>query len=181
MNHIAISGTSDTSDTKRVHAELAESAWFAVVHAYQACTRKYEQMLGAFGLTLPQFEAVMAIERLGEQALPKHIADALLVTRGNITGVLERLRSRGLIKLDSHPVDGRARVASLTAEGAQVSAQARAAASRFIEAQLAPFSVDEMAATRQTMVRMRSHLETLDPDALARGASKPSMSRRNRR
>lgn len=178
MNHMT---ASHTRDSTRVRAELAESAWFAVVHAYQACTRKYEQMLGAFGLTLPQFEALMAIERLGEQALPKHIADALLVTRGNVTGVLERLRAHALIRLDTHPVDGRARVASLTAEGARVCAQARAAASRFIEAQLAPFSTEEMVATRQTMVRMRNHLETLDPDALARGPSRSGMSGGRRR
>lgn len=178
MNKIA---TSKTLNAKRAHAELAESAWFAVVLAYQACNRKYEQMLGTFGLTLPQFEAVMAIERLGEQALPKHIAEELLVTRGNVTGVLERLRARGLIRLHAHPVDGRARVASLTAEGTRVSAQARAAASRFIEAQLAPFSAEEMVATRQTMVRMRAHLATLDPDALALGPSRSGTSRASRR
>lgn len=161
-------------------AGLAQSSWFAVVHAYQACTRKYEQMLAAFDLTLPQFEALAAIERLGEDALPKHIADALLVTRGNVTGVLERLRIRGLIALDPHPRDGRARIASLTAAGARVTAKARAAAARFIEAQLAPFSASEMEATRRTMLRMREHLETLDPDALARRPSTPRSARGKR-
>lgn len=149
---------------------LAQSSWLSVVRAYQACTRKYEQMLAEFGLTLPQFEALLAIERLGPQAQPKDIAEALWVTRGNITGVLERLRRDGLIRIDPHPEDGRARIAALKPSGKRLLARAQQAARGFIEAQLAPFSAAEMEATRQTMQRMAAHLETLDPAAIAQAA-----------
>ena len=46
------------------------------------------------------------IARLGDEALPKDIADELLVTRGNVTGLIQRLESAELIELRPHPVDG---------------------------------------------------------------------------
>ena len=144
-----------------------EAAWFSVVRAYQVCTQQYEAMLSEFGLTVPQFDVLSAVRSLGTDALPKNIAERLLVTRGNISGLLKRLEQHGLIAQDPHPEDGRARVCRLTATGQDRLYHARAAAARFIEAQLAPFSADDMARTHMTMTKMATHLRALDPHAIA--------------
>ena len=70
--------------------QLEASSWFAVVRAYQECNRRYAQMLEHFDLTIPQFDVLTAIRRL-PAATPKQIADELVVTRGNISGLLQRL------------------------------------------------------------------------------------------
>lgn len=147
-----------------------QAAWMAVVDAYQLCSRRYDAMLARFGLTAPQFDALVAISRLGPRALPKNIASSMLVTRGNVTGILNRLRVHGLVSVENHSEDRRARVASLTDAGRQALLQAQTAARRFIEAQMAPFDDAEIDRTRRTMERMRTHLETLDPDAIAHGS-----------
>ena len=78
---------------------LEASSWLAVVRAYQECTRRYAQMLDHFDLTIPQFDVLTAIRRHEPAATPHLIAQDLLVTRGNITGVLQRLQEHDLVTL----------------------------------------------------------------------------------
>ncbi len=150
--------------------KLQASSWFAVVRAYQECTRRYGQLLKNFDLTIPQFDVLSAIHRLADRATPKAIADELLVTRGNITGVLHRLQERALIRTRHNEQDGRSFVCELTADGRELLRQARGAAALFIDAQLAPFDDAALRETEKQMNRMRSHLQSVDPDAIFRRA-----------
>lgn len=145
----------------------AERTWFAVVGAYQTCTRRYEQLLARLDLTPAQYDALTAIQDLAEDAQPMKIAEQLLVTRGNVTGLLNRLAVRGLIRLRPHPADGRARIARLTPSGQALVERARPFARAFIEAQMEPFSRADLAMTRRLMERMQRHLEKLDPDTIS--------------
>ncbi len=160
-----------TASTRR---QLEAGSWLAVVRAYQACNRRYAQLLHAFDLTIAQFDVLTAVGALGAGAVPKAIADELVVTRGNITGVLHRLRERGLLETRAHARDGRSFVCTLTPAGESLLERARAAASAFIQEQLAPFGDEELADTRRQMERMRRHLQTLDPDAIVRRTQEPS-------
>ena len=151
--------------TQRVRLET--SSWFAVVRCYQECTRRYARLMQGFDLTIPQFDVLSAIHRLGDEATPKAIADQLLVTRGNITGVLHRLQDHGLIATRVHEHDGRSFVCELTDEGRALFRQARLAAALFIDQQLAPFGDEELRQTEEQMNRMHRHLKTIDPEHLA--------------
>ena len=153
-------------------SRLQASSWFAVVRAYQECTRQYSHMLAAFGLTVPQFDVMTAIMALGEAATPKAIAAELLVTRGNITGVLHRLQSHGLVATRPNGRDGRSFICCLTCEGQALLDEARCAAALFIEQQLAPFDDAQLRETERTMKKMQSHLRTLDPETIAAQARK---------
>ena len=142
----------------------------AVVVAYQSCTRKYSQMLEEFGLTAPQFDVLLAVDELQEQATPKHIADRLLVTKGNITGVLSRLEAAALLVRKPHSEDGRSLICSLSEAGQHTLTLARRAAAVFIDQQRAPFDDEAVARIEQDMRRMTQHLQTLDPQAIAQQA-----------
>jgi DNA-binding MarR family transcriptional regulator len=148
---------------------LEASSWLAVVRAYQECNRRYAQMLDHFELTIAQFDALAAIARHEPEATPKSIADELLVTRGNVTGLLNRLRDRGLISTRRNEQDGRSFHCQLTAEGRRKLDAARSATSRYIKAQLAVFDSAELALTETMMRRMEVHLHSLDPHLLASG------------
>jgi DNA-binding MarR family transcriptional regulator len=156
-------------DTHRRNLE-AES-WLAVVHAYQSCTRRYAQMLEHFELTIPQLDVMSAVRGLGDDATPRAIAEHLLVTKGNVTGLIARLESGGLLGRRPHPTDGRSFVCELTPNGRTLFQLARAAAARFITEQLAPFSDRQLADTRDQMTRMRAHLDAIDPHAIAAHSS----------
>ena len=146
--------------------KLQASSWFSVVRAYQECNRRYGQLLKGFDLTIPQFDVMSAIHQLADRSTPKAIAAELVVTRGNITGVLHRLQERGLIRTRHNEQDGRSFVCELTPDGRELLRQARGAAALFVDAQLAPFDDAALRETEKQMKRMRSHLQTIDPDAI---------------
>lgn len=147
--------------------ELESTCWFSVVEAYNECNRRYASMLQEFDLTVPQFDVLSAIHTLGERAIPKAIAEKLLVTRGNITGLLTRLQQRKLIRTRQLETDGRSFVCELTPKGARLLSEAKAGAAFFIQEQLAPFNEGDMRAIRRTMTEMQEHLKTMDPISIA--------------
>ncbi|MEM1082349.1 MAG: MarR family transcriptional regulator [Pseudomonadota bacterium] len=142
-------------------------AWLSVIQTYQVCATRYEELLDYFGLTLAQFDALVAIERLGDQALPKNIADTLLVTRGNVTGLLKRMRVANLIERLPHPTDGRASIVQLTRSAQQQLKHAKRATRNFITEQVRPFTDPELESTQNLMQAMHSHLLTMDVQAIA--------------
>ncbi len=151
--------------------KLESSSWLAVVRAYQECNRRYTQLLAGFDLTIPQFDALNAIVRLGTDATPKAIAAELVVTRGNVTGVLHRLEEAGLIGTRANETDGRSFLCVLTRSGSRRLDRARRAAALFIREQLTPFSDADLRRTEAQMATMHAHLKTIDPDALAARAA----------
>lgn len=163
------------NDTER--GQLETSSWFAVVRAYLECSKQYTEMLAHFDLTVTQYDVLTAIEHLGDDALPKAIAQRLVVTRANITGVVKRLQERELVSTVEHADDGRSFVCVLTRSGQRLLRKTHAAAKRFVGAQLAPFTSDELEQTRSLMQAMNSHLKTLDPAALANNTSRPRPAR----
>ncbi len=148
-------------------SRLRASSWIAVVETYQECNRRYAQMLREFDLTVPQFDVLNAIQSLGDDALPKRIAERMLVTRGNVSGVLNRLQEHELIITRQTQSDKRSFVCELTPAGKKLLEAAKNAAALFIEEQLSPFDEDEMQSIERKMRRMKAHLETLDPVAIA--------------
>ena len=147
--------------------QLETTSWFAVVRAYLECSKRYTQMLEHFDLTIAQYDVLRAIETLEGNAVPKAIADRLVVSRANITGLLRRLEERGLVKLRPHSQDARSIVCTLTRRGRSLTDKAHAAAERFVRAQLEPFDNQSLADVEALMRQMHRHLQTLDPKALA--------------
>ncbi len=96
---------------------LGEQALIALFRGYNAVIKEFNRLLARFDLTEPQFnillllaqeEGGMALSRLGEK---------MLVTRSNITGLIDRLEREGLIVRDSLPSDRRATLARITEKG----------------------------------------------------------------
>ncbi|MFK7829937.1 MAG: MarR family winged helix-turn-helix transcriptional regulator [Congregibacter sp.] len=139
-------------------------------------------MLQEFGLTPTQFDVLSAIHHLADKALPKAIAERLVVTRANITGVLKRLQNQKLVSTYKLPSDSRSYVCALTPLGLQHHEKAQAASQRYVQAQLAPFSESEMKQVEVFMRRMHTHLDTLNPIEIARGPETgPSTTQASRR
>lgn len=151
--------------------------WFAVVRAYLACERKFARLLSHFALTIPQFDALATLERRGGEATPAQLAESLMVTRGNVTGLIRRMEERRLITVEPHPADGRS-VRCVVTPGARVRlTRARLAAAAFITDQMAPLDAAALADTERRMNQMCAHLDTLDPDAIAARVAPPTPAR----
>jgi DNA-binding MarR family transcriptional regulator len=87
-----------------------------LAHAYQAFERYSAPDLNAMGLTTTQFDVIAT---LGNQPpmTCKLLGERTLVTKGTLTGVLERLESKGILERKTNPEDARSQMIGLTKEG----------------------------------------------------------------
>ena len=90
-----------------------------LVSAYQAFERYSAPDLRSMGLTMTQFDVIAT---LGNQPpmTCKELGEKTLVTKGTLTGVLERLESKGILERKLNPEDARSQMIGLTIEGQQL-------------------------------------------------------------
>lgn len=91
-------------------------AWIETIRATQLVERQIVTELGRHGLTLPQFD-VIATLRFSEGVTQQELAERLLVTKGNVTGVLDRLENLGWVERRPDSQDRRANRLHLTGAG----------------------------------------------------------------
>jgi DNA-binding MarR family transcriptional regulator len=99
----------------------ALSTWRQLAHTYLKLQRRVEEMLMPYGLVLSQFEALAKVAMnpgVIQQDLVKH----LVVTKGNVGALVDRLEEGHLIERRPDPEDRRANRLFVTdAGGAMVS------------------------------------------------------------
>ncbi|HZK83027.1 MAG TPA: MarR family transcriptional regulator [Humisphaera sp.] len=99
----------------------ALSTWRQLAHTYLKLQRKIEEMLIPYGLVLSQFEALAKVAMnpgVIQQDLVKH----LVVTKGNVGALVDRLEESQLIERRPDPEDRRANRLFVTdAGGAMIS------------------------------------------------------------
>ena len=87
-----------------------------LVSAYQSFERYSAPDVKAMGLTTTQFDVIAT---LGNQPpmTCKELGEKTLVTKGTLTGVLERLEAKGILERKLNPEDGRSQIIGLTQKG----------------------------------------------------------------
>ena len=70
-----------------------------------------------FDTTLPRFDLMAQLERAPNGMTLGELSQRMMVSNGNITGLVERLAGEGLIRRKPAPNDRRVQIVSLTAEG----------------------------------------------------------------
>jgi MarR family transcriptional regulator, organic hydroperoxide resistance regulator len=92
------------------------AAWKQLVVTYLKLQRRVEEMLAPYGLVLSQFEALAKIG-IKPGMIQQELVALLLVTKGNVGALLDRLESIGLVERRSDPNDRRANRLYLTKPG----------------------------------------------------------------
>ncbi len=70
-----------------------------------------------FDVTLPRFDLLAQLDRAENGMTLGELSQRMMVTNGNITGLVDRLEEQGLVKRRPSPHDRRAQFVSLTPEG----------------------------------------------------------------
>jgi len=97
-------------------AEVKTRSWVELARTFYLVQRKVTAMLTQLEMTLPQFD-VMATLAFSEGVTQQELAHRLLVTKGNIVGVIDRLESCGWVQRRPDANDRRANRLHLTAAG----------------------------------------------------------------
>jgi DNA-binding MarR family transcriptional regulator len=70
-----------------------------------------------FAITLPRFDLLAQLDRASNGMTLGELSQRMMVTNGNITGLVDRLAEQGLIRRQPSPKDRRVQIVSLTSEG----------------------------------------------------------------
>jgi DNA-binding MarR family transcriptional regulator len=87
-----------------------------------ACTVRVEDVIRSrlrttFGITLPRFDLMAQLERHPEGLRMGELSKRMMVTGGNVTGIVDQLERERLVERVPDPQDGRAAMVRLTPDG----------------------------------------------------------------
>ncbi len=97
-------------------SELLLRTWVELFRVHHGATRELERLLTRHGLSTAQFD-VLANLHSGEGITQTELAERLLVTKGNVCGLVDRMAGRGWLERRPDPEDRRAHRLHLTDEG----------------------------------------------------------------
>ena len=88
----------------------------ALVRAYQAFERYSSSHIRELGLTPPQFDVIATLGNT--QGMPMYkLGEETLITKGTLTGIIDRLEKKGLVRREVDSEDRRCFNVVLTPEG----------------------------------------------------------------
>ena len=96
--------------------ELRLRTWVQLVRTFYLMQRRIVAVLAEQDVTLPQFD-VLATLRFGEGVTQQELAERLLVTKGNVCGLLDRLEAVGWVERRADAADRRVNRLFLTTAG----------------------------------------------------------------
>src|SRR3954451_24118007 len=113
-----------TAEARPVDADLDahREAWLAITRTHAAVSGRLQEALTAAGLPpLPWFEVLATLDRAPEQRLKMgELAEALVITRGGLTKLVDRLIKAGLLKRTFCETDRRVSYATLLPAGVEL-------------------------------------------------------------
>ncbi len=103
-----------------MNRSIASPAYMPTLRQLIRCTQAFERFSGAhvksMGLTESQFDVVATLGNT-EGMTCKELGERTLITKGTLTGVLDRMEARGLITRRSVDADARRTHIALTRKG----------------------------------------------------------------
>lgn len=125
-------------------------------------TRLATELKRDFGLTVPQYEALLALREEPGHTMPASaLAQRLLYSSGSASNLFTKLEERGLIHRDARPTDARVVMITLTDSGSELSLRSSLAHMASIEADFSPHIRDDEIDTLLRFARRLAAAENL--------------------
>ena len=137
--------------------EQSNETYDAVMSAYKALRSSISQELSREGLTPPQFRVLRAIAKHGAMPLNR-ISQEMLVTPPNITGVVDRLESKRLVKRVANEEDRRTTIIELTPEGRRLQESVAKRYNEFMSEVLSEFTNAEQITLRSLLLKLEQEI-----------------------
>ena len=134
--------------------------WLRLLRTTRAVERELrERLAAAFDTTLPRFDVMAALDRKPEGMMMSELSRFLLVSNGNVTGIVERLVADGLVTRTARDGDRRAAIVRLSENGRSAFAAMAAANARWIDELLGGVSPTEAQQLSAILGSFRSQWE----------------------
>jgi DNA-binding MarR family transcriptional regulator len=93
--------------------------WLRLLSCTMAIEKEVQRRFAERGMTLPRFDVLAALDRHGEMNMGA-LSQALLVSNGNVTQLVQKLVRDGLVEMHKPPSDRRSSIVRLTPEGKEI-------------------------------------------------------------
>ena len=134
-----------------------QTAFLPVLRELARCYQAFEsytaQHVRQHGLTSPQFDIIATLGNTAGMTF-RELGEKTLITKGTLTGVVDRLEAKGLVRREGLPSDGRCMLVRLTAQGEQVFTEAFPAQLAVIGQAMAEYSQEELDALQAALKRL---------------------------
>src|SRR5450631_3724245 len=134
--------------------DLAIRVWFRCIRLETRMQIAITDRLRRIGLSVPQCDVLTTLTE-AEGVSQQELAKRLYVTKGNISGLLDRLESAGLVQRRSTAVDRRQYEIYLTVAGRDVAERAIEIQHALIRATLGRLPAEDLAAFERLLVATR--------------------------
>jgi MarR family transcriptional regulator, organic hydroperoxide resistance regulator len=133
--------------------------WFRFVRLNRRVTSAVSGELKSIGLSIPQFDLLSTLterEGLSQQEL----AARLYVTKGNVSGLLDRMVEAGLVERRATPSDRRSNALHLTTKGRQLAERGLALQQAYVGRTLGSLAPDDLADLERVVLAWRDLART---------------------
>jgi DNA-binding MarR family transcriptional regulator len=133
-----------------------------------SCEMLIEQKLRSlfrnnFSVTLPQFDVLSELERAGEKMTMSELSRELMVSNGNVTGVIDRLEKNGFVTRTRAEHDRRVQYIELTTKGREEFDVMAKHHERWLDDMLSDLSTTDMARLQKLLLKARNSVTARSP------------------
>jgi DNA-binding MarR family transcriptional regulator len=161
MNDITPTKASDLETAVQVDDKIELRVWLRLL----TCSTIIEQRVRGnlrdrFGITLPRFDVLAQLDRARDGLAMGELSKRLMVSNGNLTGLIDRLVHEGLVSRTPLPNDRRTHLVKLTDAGLAAFDEMAREHEDWIDTMLAGVDRSDLAALLELLGVLKDSLST---------------------
>lgn len=140
-----------------------DRVWFRFMRLHQRMLMQMTARIRALGLSIPQFDLLSTLTEQ-EGISQSELAERLYVTKGNVSGLVDRLVQAGLVERRAIAGDRRSYAMHLTPEGRRLAEAGIAAQRDFVAGTLGKLEANDLAELDRLVLLWRDHARAVDTE-----------------
>jgi len=157
MSEVGMSKESEDERSVAQEAVFTEPflpTMWELVRAYQAFSNYSAQHVRQLGLTPPQFDVIATLGNTNGLTMNR-LGERTLVTKGTLTGIIDRLEEKGLVRREVPKDNRRSFLIVLTAEGEKVFAEVFPAHVAHLKKKISKLTDQELTEVHAALTKVR--------------------------
>jgi MarR family transcriptional regulator, organic hydroperoxide resistance regulator len=155
----------------RQNPDRSLRVWFRLIRLEARMQAAVGERLREIGVSIPQCDVLTTLTEQ-EGVSQQELAKRLYVTKGNISGLIDRLAEAGLVERRSTAVDRRQHAIHLTDAGRRMAEKAIAVQRRWIASTLGRMADADLEALETQLVALRDIMRERETPAPGRAAKR---------
>jgi DNA-binding MarR family transcriptional regulator len=138
------------------HDRLELRVWLRALTCVQLIETAVRARLRAeFDTTLPRFDVLATLDAASMPLTMGELSARLMVTSGNVTGLIDAMQAEGLVERRPHPTDRRSTLIGMTEDGRALFGRMAPAHAGWIEEMMAGLAHSEVATLLRLLGRLK--------------------------